>query len=56
MTITQAIIHAASRDAYVMAKRSGLSQDECDDAFHTEFDRLFEFVGGVDGWLNLPRK
>jgi hypothetical protein len=54
MTLTKAIVYAASMDAYQSAKRRGKSQDDCNDAYHAEFDRLFTAIGGPEGWMNLP--
>lgn len=51
--ISKAIVYAAAMDRYQSAKRRGLSQDECNDAYQAEFDRLFVAIGGPEGWMDL---
>ncbi len=53
MTLTKKIIYAAAMDQYASAKRKGLSQDQANDAYQNEFDRLFVTVGGVEAWIDL---
>lgn len=55
--LTKAILYAAARDAAERSKRKrGLTvtDDEANDAYHAEFDRLFDLVGGPEGWMELP--
>lgn len=55
--LTKALIYAAARDAGCRSARArNLSawDDEADDACHAEFDRLFVFIGGAEGWIDLP--
>ncbi len=57
LRLTKQLIYAAALDA---AKRSaherGINKmdEQCADAYHAEFKRLFEFVGGPEGWMELP--
>jgi hypothetical protein len=38
------------------ARERGLTamDDEANDAYRAEFDRLFAAIGGPDGWIELP--
>ena len=62
--MTKAIIYAAAMDAAEHNKRQrGFSaaypeawDDEANDAYHAEFDRLFAIIGGPEGWMDLPSK
>ena len=59
MTITKAIIYAAAMDAAERSKKlRGLSvmDDEANDAYHAEFDRLLAAIGGDEAWMDLPSK
>jgi hypothetical protein len=56
MMLTKKLIYAASMDAAERSKRScGLKvwDKEADDAACNEFQRLFETIGGPEGWINL---
>ena len=53
MTFTKALVYAASKDAQARALRSGQSKAKADDAYYTEFNRLFALLGGVEGWIDL---
>lgn len=56
---SKAIIHAAARDAgNRSADRRGLSSwdKEANNAAHAVFEKLFEAIGGTDGWIDLPIK
>lgn len=52
--ITKSLVYAAALDAYKKALRKGKTQDEARDAYHAEFDRLWEFIGEAEGWMELP--
>lgn len=59
MTLTKAILYAAAMDAGERsARKRGLKaiDDEANDAYHAEFDRLFELIGGPEGWMELSDK
>lgn len=59
LKLTKAIIYAAAMDAAERSKRKrGLAvmDSEAEDAYYTEFDRLFHAAGGAEGWMNLPRQ
>lgn len=54
MTLTKAILYAAQLDAYKAAKRRGIDAEEAADIGQAEFDRLFQIIGGPEGWMELP--
>jgi hypothetical protein len=57
--LTKAIVYAAALDAaHRSMRKRGLAvmDDEGNDACHAEFDRLFEAIGGAEGWIELPRE
>lgn len=56
--LTKGLIYAAALDAAERSKRERgirIMDDAASDAYHAEFDRLFNAIGGVDGWMELPR-
>ena len=56
MTLTKAIVYAAAMDAAERSKRKRnvpIMDDEANEAYHAEFDRLFAIVGGPNGWIDL---
>jgi hypothetical protein len=54
MTLTKKLMYAVQLDAYNAAKRRGHSQEDAADIGQAEFNRLFEFIGGPEGWMDLP--
>jgi hypothetical protein len=57
--LTKALIYAAATDAAERSRRKrGLAawDEEASDVYCEEFNRLFEAIGGADGWINLPRE
>ena len=59
MTLTKAIIYAAAQDAAERSKRARkveVMDEDADDAYHAEFDRLFASIGAPEGWMELPSK
>ena len=59
MTLTKAIVYAAAKDAAERSRKSrGVSvmDDVANDAYHAEFDRLFDIIGGPEGWIDLPSR
>ncbi len=56
---TKVIIYAAAMDA---AKRSvrnrggTIMDNKASDAYFAEFERLYEAIGGNEGWMELPRE
>ena len=58
-TLTKALVYAAALDAAERSKRvrrSSVTDDEAAEAYQAEFDRLFEAIGGPEGWIDLPSK
>jgi hypothetical protein len=56
--ITKAIVYAAALDAANRIKRRkqlAAWDEEANDAYHAEFERLLAVVGGDEGWMDLPR-
>jgi hypothetical protein len=43
-------------DAFARDKHRGLSQDDCNNAYHQVFDRLFQAIGRAEGWMELARE
>ena len=59
MAPTKASIHAAALDAAERSRRARgapVIDEEADDAYHAEFDRLLALIGGQEGWIDLPEK
>ena len=59
MKLTKEAIYAAAMNAAERSKRSrGLKawDEQAHDAGCAEFNRLFEAVGGPEGWIDLPAK
>jgi hypothetical protein len=57
--LTKALIYAAATDAAERSRRErGLTDwdEEASDAYCEEFNRLFEAIGGAEGWMDLPRE
>ena len=57
--VTKALVYAAALDAAERSKRlrrSPVMDDEAAAAYDAEFDRLFEAIGGPQGWIDLPSK
>lgn len=56
MKPTKTLIYAAARDVAARnARKRGvlIMDDEANDAYHAEFDRLFTAIGGPEGWMEL---
>lgn len=57
--LTKALIYAAALDAGLRNMRAAgrTAMNDADrDAADDEFDRLFQLIGGPDGWVDLPSK
>ena len=58
-TLTKALIYAAANDAAARSCRArGLKawDEQASRAYHAAFDRLFQFIGGADGWIDLQAR
>ena len=54
--LTKAIVYAAASDVYAreVKKRGNLAAAR--EAYYREFNRLFDLIGGPEGWMDLPAK
>jgi flagellar biosynthesis/type III secretory pathway protein FliH len=53
---TRSGIYAAAREAYRIAIQLGYTEAEALRQQQEEFNRLFDRVGGYEGWEELPQQ
>jgi hypothetical protein len=56
-TLTKKLVHAAAHDAAAKSARNAgraVWNDADSDVYETTFNAIFEQIGGVDAWIDLP--